>query len=97
MEIAYELFQRENLLIQKERIMKKNYDLKNLEKKSGKIKVDKEASRIMISLKMDANNLADVKTEAERLGMPYQTLLNSIIHRYIHGELIDKKDLKRLA
>ena len=62
--------------------MKKNYDLKKLEKKSGK---------------MDANNLADVKTEAERLGMPYQTLLNSIIHRYIHGELIDKKDLKRLA
>ncbi len=76
--------------------MKKNYDLKNLKKKTGKIKVDPEATRVMISLKIDANNLSDVKTEAERLGMPYQTLLNSIIHRYIHGELIDKKDLKLL-
>lgn len=76
--------------------MKKNYDLKTLKKRPGKVKVDPEASRIMISLKMDANNLADIKTEAERLGMPYQTLLNSIIHRYIHGEFIDKRDLKNL-
>ena len=50
----------------------------------------------MISLKIDANNLAEIKNEAERLGMPYQTLMNSILHRYIHGELIDKKDLKLL-
>ena len=77
--------------------MKKNYDLKPLKKKPGKTKIDTEAIRIMISLKIDANNLAEVKNEAERLGMPYQTLLNSIIHRYINGELIDKKELKRLA
>ena len=68
--------------------------MSGMKKKPGKVKVDREASRIMISLKMDANNLADIKTEAERLGMPYQTLINSILHRYAHGELIDKKDLK---
>ncbi len=76
--------------------MRKNYDLKTLKKKPGKPKVDPEATRTMISLKIDANNLAEIKNEAERLGMPYQTLMNSILHRYIHGELIDKKDLKLL-
>lgn len=76
--------------------MRKNYDLKTLKKKPGKLKVDPEATRTMISLKIDANNLAEIKNEAERLGMPYQTLMNSILHRYIHGELIDKKDLKLL-
>jgi predicted DNA binding CopG/RHH family protein len=76
--------------------MKKNYDLKTLKKRSKNPVVDSEASRIMISLKVDANNLADIKTEAERLGMPYQTLMNSIIHRYVHGELVDKRDLKIL-
>ncbi|NOT77607.1 MAG: hypothetical protein HOP07_01240 [Bacteriovoracaceae bacterium] len=77
--------------------MKKNYDLKSLKKKPGKVKIDPESVRIMISLKIDANNLADIKTEAERLGMPYQTLMNSILHRYVHGELIDKRDLKNLT
>jgi predicted DNA binding CopG/RHH family protein len=76
--------------------MKKNYDLKILKKRPGKVKVDPEASRIMISLKVDASNLADIKSEAERLGMPYQTLMNSIIHRYVHGELVDKRDVKNL-
>lgn len=76
--------------------MKKNYNLKDLKKRTGKVKVDTEASRIMISLKIEANNLADLKNEAERLGMPYQTLMNSILHRYVSGELVDKRDLKML-
>lgn len=76
--------------------MKKNYDLKNLKKRPGKVKVDPDAVRVMISLKIDANNLSDLKTEAERLGMPYQTLINSILHRYVSGELVDKRELKIL-
>lgn len=76
--------------------MKKNYNLKELKKRTGKVKVDPEATRIMISLKLDANNLADLKSEAERLGMPYQTLINSVLHRYVSGELVDKRDLRIL-
>lgn len=74
--------------------MKKNYSLKDLKKRPGKVKLDTEASRIMISLKIEASNLVDLKSEAERLGMPYQTLINSILHRYVSGELVDKRDLK---
>jgi len=76
--------------------MKKNYNLKELKKRPGKVKVDPEAARIMISLKIESNTLAGLKDEAERLGMPYQTLINSILHRYAHGELLDKRDVQLL-
>jgi len=42
-------------------------------------------------LRLDGDLLADIKTEAERLGIPYQTLLGSILHRYASGELVDLK------
>jgi hypothetical protein len=33
------------------------------------------------------------------MGMPYQTLISSILHRYVRGELVDPKaiDLGRLV
>ena len=55
-----------------------------------------EADRIMISIKLDANDLADIKTESERLGIPYQTLIGSILHRYVSDELAQKRELSIL-
>jgi len=43
--------------------------------------------------------LAALKTEAERHGIPYQTYIGSVLYRFSHGELIDRKTvdlLKRL-
>jgi predicted DNA binding CopG/RHH family protein len=79
--------------------MKKEYDLTKLKKRPGKIKTDPEAARIAISIRLDGSVLADLRSEAERLGIPYQTFIGSILHRYVHGELLDRKDinLKRLA
>ena len=76
--------------------MKDKYDLSKLKKRPGKIKVDPEAIKTMISIRLDGNDLGDVKREALRLGMPYQTLISSILHRYITGELIDKKEVQKL-
>ena len=77
--------------------MKGNYKLNNLKRRSSKTKVDKEAMRIMISIKIDANDLAELKTEAVRQGLPYQTLINSILHRYVGGELLDRRELVNLG
>ena len=79
--------------------MKKEYDLTKLKKRPGKIKTDPEAAKIAISIRLDGSVLADLRSEAERLGIPYQTFIGSILHRYVHGELLDRKDinLKRLA
>jgi len=79
--------------------MKKEYDLTKLKKRPGKIKADPEAAKIAISIRLDGSVLADLRSEAERLGIPYQTFIGSILHRYVRGELLDRKDVnsKRLA
>ncbi len=79
--------------------MKKEYDLNKLKKRPGKAKSSDEAAKTPISIRLDAAVLADLRTEAERLGIPYQTFIGSILHRYSHGELVDPKatDLLKLA
>ena len=78
--------------------MKKEYNLKKLKKRPGNAKVDSAAAKVPISIRLDGAELADLRTEAERLGLPYQTLISSILHRYVSGELIDRSspDLKKL-
>ena len=71
--------------------MKKEYDLNKLKKRPGKVKADPEAAKTPISIRLDGSVLAEFRTEAERLGMPYQTLIGSVLHRYAHGELVDPK------
>lgn len=78
--------------------MKKEYDLKSLKKRSTKAKTSTEAAKTPISLRLDAIVIADLRSEAYRLGIPYQTLISSVLHRYTTGELVDKQspDLRKL-
>ncbi len=76
--------------------MKKEYDLRTLRKRPGKPKVSTTATKVAIGLRLDGSDLAQLKSEAERLGIPYQTLLGSIIHRYVNGDLIEKKTVTLL-
>lgn len=73
--------------------MKKEYDLKKLKRRPGTPKFDAEAAKIPISIRLDGSVLAEIKTEAERLGLPYQTLVGSILHRYVNGEMVDRKSV----
>jgi predicted DNA binding CopG/RHH family protein len=79
--------------------MKKEYDLSKLKKRPGKAKSDVNAAKTPISIRIEASVLADLRTEAERLGIPYQTFIGSVLHRYSTGELVDPKaaDLLKLA
>jgi uncharacterized DUF497 family protein len=81
---------------EREKLMKDNYNIKNMKKRTP-MKADPEATKTMISLRVDGTDLADLKREAERQGIPYQTLINSIVHRFLNGELIDKKEAKKIA
>ncbi len=79
--------------------MKKEYNLSRLKKRPGEVKVGADAAKIPISIRLDGAVLADLRSEAERLGIPYQTLISSVLHRYIKGELVDPKaiDLSRIV
>ncbi|MBP9673801.1 MAG: hypothetical protein KBD63_01790 [Bacteriovoracaceae bacterium] len=76
--------------------MKKEYDLNKLKKREGKIKVLPGATKTQINIRLDCKVLIILKTEAYRLGIPYQTLIGSILHRYSQNELVDKKNIESL-
>jgi len=71
--------------------MKTEYDLKKLKKRPGHTKVDKSAAKIPISIRLDGSIVGYLKSEAERLGLPYQTFIGSILYRYAHGQLFEKQ------
>ena len=76
--------------------MKKECDLKKLKPRPGQVKVDKDAAKVPISIRLDGGVLADLKSEAERLGLPYQTHVGSVLQQYVVGELIQRKTVEPL-
>lgn len=36
------------------------------------------------------------KSVAEKKGIPYQTLLSSVIHGYINGQLVDVEEIRKV-
>lgn len=69
--------------------MKKDFDLKKMKSRPARA-VDPEALKTAINIRLDAIVVANIKYEAIRLGIPYQTLINSVLHRFTTGELVDK-------
>lgn len=43
------------------------------------------ATAKVISIRMQGDDLRGIREMAKAAGMPYQTLINSIIHRYVTG------------
>lgn len=43
-----------------------------------------------INIRLSSNDLEALKTNAVELGLPYQTLVSSILHQYASGRLIQK-------
>ena len=50
----------------------------------------------MISLRISENDLIKLKMKASEEGIPYQTLIGSIIHKYVNEQLADKKNMIRI-
>jgi len=44
-----------------------------------------------INIRMSSKDLDQVQAIAAEEGIPYQTLLSSIIHKYVSGRLIEKR------
>ena len=50
----------------------------------------KHSKRKSISLRLLENDLEKIKTEAIKVGLPYQTLISSIVHQYVNGNFAGK-------
>lgn len=73
--------------------MKKDYDLDKLKKRVEKPQSNSSATKVSVNIRLDGSTVAAIRTEAERMGIPYQTLIGSILHRFVNGELIDKSSV----
>ncbi|HEX2955326.1 MAG TPA: hypothetical protein VHO70_00760 [Chitinispirillaceae bacterium] len=54
----------------------------------------KKITRINIRLKAD--DLEDIKRIADRKGLPYQTLIGSVLHRFAKGDMIAIDDAEQV-
>ena len=69
---------------------------KNVKEKINKIEqavFDKYNKRKAINIKVLESDLEMLKSKALQEGMPYQTLLNSIIHKYVNGRLVESNTI----
>ncbi len=74
--------------------MKDEYDFDKMKLRPGKVRVlSEEEVKIPISLRLAPFVVSLLRDEADRLGIPYQTLISSVLHRFVTGELVDKKTL----
>jgi predicted DNA binding CopG/RHH family protein len=48
-----------------------------------------------ISLRLSAYDLEKVKEKARESGLPYQTLISMVVHKYITDQFWDKNDVKK--
>ncbi len=55
--------------------------------------IDKANAKKSISLRLKANDLELLKQRADSEGLPYQTLLSSIVHKFVSDQLVDKRSI----
>ena len=60
--------------------MKDEYDLKSM-KQRPKREADPDAVMVPINLKIHANDVCAIRDEADRLGVLYLELIESVLHR----------------
>ena len=48
-----------------------------------------------ISLRLSEFDLELLKKKAESEGLPYQTLINSVLHKYVTDQLYDKNEMRK--
>jgi len=48
-----------------------------------------------ISIRISEHDLNRIKEQSAAEGIPYQTLITSIIHKYLNGSLVDESAIRR--
>jgi predicted DNA binding CopG/RHH family protein len=48
-----------------------------------------------INIRISEQDLQDLRRNAEQEGMPYQTLISSVLHKYLSGRLVDELSIRK--
>lgn len=49
-----------------------------------------------VTVRMDVKDIDALKQLAEAEGLPYQTLLGSVIHKFVSGRLVDLNEARKI-
>ena len=89
-----------NDLTEEERVIEEEIEkLKPINKeKKERIEriIDRAKKDRAISLRISSYDLEKLKERANREGIPYQTLINMILHKYVTDRLIEKEEVKKI-
>ena len=55
--------------------------------------IDAANEKKSISLRIKSHDLEQLKRRADAEGLPYQTLLSSIVHKFVTDQLVDKRSI----
>ena len=55
--------------------------------------IEKANEKKSISLRLKSNDIDQLKRKADIEGLPYQTLLSSIVHKFVTDQLVDKRSI----
>ncbi len=67
------------------------------EKKKIESIIEKSSKKKVITLRLNENDLEQIKATAKNEGIPYQTLISSILHKYINNRLVDKNEILKVS
>jgi len=78
-------------------------EAKNYKKVSDqtKIKIEsilmKSSKKKVITLRLNDDDLVQIKTIAISEGIPYQTLISSVLHKYINHRFVDRNEVLKIS
>ena len=92
--MKYKLNSSERIIEEEAENYKKVSDWKKKKIESILIKSSKKK---VITLRLNDNDLEQIKSIAISEGIPYQTLISSVLHKYINHRLVDKNEILKIS
>jgi predicted DNA binding CopG/RHH family protein len=69
----------------------------NQKKKKIENILEKSSKKRVITLRLNDRDLNQIRSIAVSEGIPYQTLISSILHKYINNRLVDKNEVLKIS
>lgn len=92
--MKYKLNANEKIIEKEAREYKKVSEEK---KKNIESIIEKSSKKRVVTLRLNNNDLEQIKSIANAEGIPYQTLISSILHKYINDRFVDKKEVFKIS
>jgi len=92
----FKLSKEEQIL--EDRIFSENWQSENRLKQNAykEAAIEQLTKEKKINIRLTANDYNMIKTKAKDEGLPYQSLISSLIHKYVKNELVDRTQIKIL-